>query len=604
VSRRRAAPWRPLLAVVMLAALAALAAAPAGGAAGLAAQATGGEEGERVRQAAALEMAGDLEGAQAVLAGILAERPTSLAALLAYERVLRMQGRLELLIPAVERLLAADGASALGHQLRVRTYASLDRLDELELAAESWIRSAPRLETPYREVARTWMGRGDFARAVQVLERGRRTVGRADALALELGDVAAGTGDVERGAREWERAIGPEGRGLMLVRRRLALLPDAGTAVLPALVARLAAEPVTPARQRAAVELAIEAGLAAQAEQIARATVPALPAGERPAFLVEVARRGEGAGLRRLAYWAYSELLAAGAEGAAGEQLAVRARMAELALAVGDTAAAAESYRVLEPHAAPGSRQRQRGAALRLELAAREGRLEEAVRDFAGFRAEFPEAPETDRVAAAVGGALAARGQAEEAERIVAGVSGPRSGLLRGRLALRQGDIATARREILRAAPALQGPEATEAITLATLLGRLSPAGGELIGRAAALDAAGDVAAAVTLLATESIGLGAAERAPVLDYAAGLAERAGHAVEAEAVRRTVIAEFQTGPEPPAALLALARAAAARPEGLPEAQTLLERLILDHPRSALVPQARRELNRLRGLVPHS
>ncbi|MDO8666667.1 MAG: hypothetical protein Q7J79_08650, partial [Gemmatimonadales bacterium] len=54
---------------------------------------------------------------------------------------------------------------------------------------------------------------------------------------------------------------------------------------------------------------------------------------------------------------------------------------------------------------------------------------------------------------------------------------------------------------------------------------------------------------------------------------------------------------------PAALLGLARAAAARGD-VPGAVARLEALILNYPGSALAPEARRELNRARGLVPRS
>src|SRR5690606_39728372 len=107
---------------------------------------------------------------------------------------------------------------------RVRASATLDALKELERAGEAWIRAMPRVETPYRETARVWEMGGDYRKAIRVLERGRSRVGRKDALALELGDVYAHAGDLNRAVREWDRAIGPTARGFSLVRRRLAML--------------------------------------------------------------------------------------------------------------------------------------------------------------------------------------------------------------------------------------------------------------------------------------------------------------------------------------------------------------------------------------------
>src|SRR5690606_11210995 len=98
------------------------------------------------------------------------------------------------------------------------------------------------------------------------------------------------------------------------------------------------------------------------------------------------------------------------------------------------------------------------------------------------FRSDFPDAPEEDRLAAAVGAALAERGRPEEAARVLAGVRGPRSSLLRGRLALERGELAVARTAYLAAAPELSGAEATRVLEMATLLGRLSEGAGVAVG--------------------------------------------------------------------------------------------------------------------------
>lgn len=556
--------------------------------------------GGALQEALTLEASGDLMGAARVLSGVLEEDPASVQALLAYERIMRTQGRLEELLPALERLLAAEPGSALGHQMRVRLLAELDRGAELESALEDWIDATPRLETPYREAARLWLERGDADRALRVLERGRSRLGRADALGLELGDAALMLGDLNRVVREWDRAIGADGRGFTLVRRRLAALPDGGARVVPGLIEALVSGRSGPARHRAAVELAIGAGRAEQAERIARQLAPKLAATDRAGFLIEVARRAEGAHLPRLAYWAYGALLSARAE----QPLAVRGRLGALALELGDTASARDHFKVIEQAYETGSVERRQAMAVRIELTAREGKVEAAADELVHFRREFPDAPETDRLAAALAGLLLDRGDRSGAERALLGTSGPYSGLARGRIALQAGDLAGARSALLMAAPQLQGAEATEAIALITLLRRLTPAGGEVLSQAMPLVAAGDLAEGVALLLEESGELERQERAALLDFAAGLAERGGLAAEAERIRRTLVAELPETPEAPAALLQLGRSLGARPEGLEEARSYLERLVVEHPRSALVPQALRELDRLGGRVPQA
>lgn len=142
-----------------------------------------GSELERLRVSDSLERTGDLAGSEAILRDIMATNPSSLSGLLALERVLRMQGRLEELLEPIEVLLAMDPGSAIGHQARLRTYSGLDRVQDIERAAEAWIRSNPRNEMPYREIARVWRQRGEAKRAAQVMERGRVRIGRGDAIA-------------------------------------------------------------------------------------------------------------------------------------------------------------------------------------------------------------------------------------------------------------------------------------------------------------------------------------------------------------------------------------------------------------------------------------
>ncbi len=557
-----------------------------------------GAEPQSLQEALALEAAGDLAGSARMLEGVLASEPGSVQAILAYERVLRVQGRPEGVLPVIDRLLAVEPGSALGHQLRVRLLSELDRVKELEAALEGWIRAMPKLETPYREGARLWQERGDHARAFRVLERGRSRLGRGEALGLELGDVAVALGDVARAVREWDRAIGPDGRGFTLVRRRLAAAPDGGARVVPGLIDALTESRSSPARQRAAVELAIGAGRGEQAERIGRRVVRALPQRERAGFLIEVARRADGAKLPELAYWAYDALLAERAE----QPLAVRGRLGVLALELGDTAAAHEHFLVIERAYETGSVERREAVAVRIELTAHAGKVDAAAEDLIRFRREYPDAPETDRLAAVLADLLLDRGNRAAAERALLGASGPRSGLARGRIALHAGDLAGARAALLAAAPMLEGAEATEAIALVTLLRRLTPSGGELLARALPLVSAGNIAEGVGILVDEGSELDRLERAAILEFAAGLADRERITAESERNRRTIVTDQADTPEAPTALLMLGRSLGGRPADRDEARSYLERLILEHPRSALVPQARRELERLGGRAP--
>lgn len=559
-----------------------------------AAQAENPDEVELLREASVREASGDLRGAESTLREILKRRPSSVPALLALERVLRVEGRLEDLVPAAVAALAVDERSALLNQLLVRTYSALDRVRELDLAGRRWMATVPGIEIPYREVAQVWMARADYARARAVLEEGRRRIGREDALALELGDLYATLGEPQRAVREWERAVGPKARGLSQVRRRLRALPDGGAGVLPSLIDLLTAEPTSLPRLRAAVDLAVDAGLGERSEAVARRVLPGLAPGDRESFLIEVARRADGARLNRLAYWAYGELI--GAEAEEGRRLAIRNRLAELALELGDTASAAANYRAVESAYAEGTPQRRQAAALRIELMARQD-VDAAAEALHEFRQEYLDAPEMDRLSAAVATALVEEDRSAEAEALLTGVRGPRSGLLRGRIALARGSVADARMAFLAAVPTLRGSEATRALALITLLGRVSDEAGRRIGVALGREMAGEAGAAVDGLLRDLADLPDEDRPALLEMAAGIADSGGLAADAREVRRRLVADYPRSSEAPAALLALARALRRETGGEVEARELLERLIIEYPRSALVPQARRELQQL-------
>jgi hypothetical protein len=183
-------------------------------------------------------------------------------------------------------------------------------------------------------------------------------------------------------------------------------------------------------------------------------------------------------------------------------------------------------------------------------------------------------------------------------------VTGPRSNLARGRIALRRGDVSAARAALIASAPSLQGTEATQTLKLATLLGKVSREGGEVLGEALASAGSGHAKQAVTTAENRAQTLPELERPAILDFAAALADRAQLPLDAERLRRKIVTDFPRSNEAPAALLALARGLTDRAEAAEEAKTWLEKLIIEYPRSALVPQARQELDRLQGRVPRS
>lgn len=564
-----------------------------------------------LREAVTREAEGDHQAAESLLRELLEAAPAAPAALIALERVLRVQGRLEAFPPVLERAVAVEPRSPYVNQLRLRTYSALDRVDALERAARQWVTFAPLQEVPYREVAEVWEERGEPARALAVLEEGRRVLGRADALALPLGDLLHRMGDPRAAVRAWGWAIEPDGRGALQVVERVRENPEARRYV-GELIDRLAVDRAPRGRLEAALELALTADpgrVRALAERLLAQVGPAA----RRSLLQRVATAADNAGHTELAFWAYGALLDVetrlrytDADTAGTERLAaLRSRLAELALVLGDSAAAAEAFRAVEASADIGPAGRRAAAALRIELLAAEDPTA-AAGALERFAREHPGTPELDRVTATVAGALLRDGRREEADAVLADAPGPRASLVRARLRLDAGDAAGARAEYLAAAPGLRGAEATRALKRVTLLGRVSGPAAERLGEALRLRDAGEAERAVARIvaAVDAEGVQGSEDAPgpgaaaaLLAFAARLAEDAGLEAEARRIRERIVAEHPDAPDTPAALLALGRALKDDAATREAARAHLERLILDYPESALVAQARRELEGL-------
>lgn len=555
---------------------------------------------ELLRAASVREASGDLAGAERLLRVLLERYPDSAAGLLALERVLRAKGDVRAALPVADALLAANPRSPRAHRLRLRILAELDSAAGVTEAAEGWMRADPRSEDPYREIAAVYESRFGVHAALRVLERGRAAMGDSTALAVEMGELLVRAGRVEEGVREWSRGLGREAQELPAVLRRVASLQASWPELPRRLVDALVAEPTTLARRRAAAQVAVEAKLADRAIEVANGVIAELDGRARYGFLADLARRAEEAGAPRTALWAYLHLRAY-AERAA-ERSALDRRIAAAAQKAGDNRAAGEAWERVAAVVEKGSPERREAlvALVRLNL---EGHEPEAVRaPLAALRAEFPDASELDRLAAAVAAWLAARGERERAREVLEGIEGPWSTRERAFLLLEAGDVAAGRDQLLAAAAGLAPEEATDVIATVRVLGNVDPASARIVADAVVLAHRGHTREAEERLAARIPAATPRDRPALLALAARLAEQAGRSERALDLRRRIASEFPRAPEAPEAMLLAAQALAPQPGGLGEAVALLERLILTQPQSALVPQARRELERLKGRVP--
>jgi hypothetical protein len=234
---------------------------------------------------------------------------------------------------------------------------------------------------------------------------------------------------------------------------------------------------------------------------------------------------------------------------------------------------------------------------MRLEL--QSSKPEELEESLFKFRQEFRDAEETDELAAALSLAFHRADDLDAAERVIVDVMGPRSALERAYLTLARGDMELASAAFVEAAGGLLPVRATDAIQLASLLGRVSEASRKAVAAAAIAAHKGADRPAALELERAAATLPEADRAAVLAHAARLAESAQAPEDAARMRGALVSGYPNAVETAEAALLLARWHALRPAGVPTAVRLLEELILRSPASAVIPDARRELARLRG-----
>ena len=553
-------------------------------------------EAQLLRQAAALESRGDLPGAEEVLRQLLAENPASSGGLFALERVLRGRGDVVSILPAVEAFLQRNPDSSGVRSLELRVLAEADSLDTLRRKADDWLETDPESEVPYREVSRVYERAFGPDEALVVLAQGREALGEPDALALERGDLLAAKGDVAAAADEWALAVGDEAGQAATVTRRVQDLENGSEEAGRRLVTNLGRSDVL-ARRRAAARIAIDLGFEDEAMSLMSDVAADLDGRARTTFLSDAARRARDTGLVDVAAWAYDEL----GEDASSptERRQFDQRIIDVALASGDTAEALEAQRRVVDSFSRGSVDRRRATAQVIRLEATRSDPDDLRRMLADFREEFPNAPELDELAATVAGVLQRRGDTAGAATVLEDINGPRSSLERGYLLLADGSIEEGRAALLLALTGLDPSEATPVIEFAGLLGRVSPVGSEALARAGVQAHRGEAGEAARMLAQEAESFEEAERAPILAQAARMASDGGEARVAAEIRRTIVEEHHDAPEMAEASLALARFHARTPDGVEEAIRLLEDLITSRPNAAVVPDARVELQKLRG-----
>ena len=556
--------------------------------------------GQTIGQGFELERAGKLEQAASIYFAALRAEPANLSALLGLERVLPGLNRLAELVPVAQRAAAASPANAALHGVLLRTYVGLNEADSAREVARRWAAAAPRDEAPYREWAMALddQRRHDAARAV--LLEGRRALGRPGAFGIELAALNERAGDWEGAAREWGAALVAAPVQLPNAASELAQAPEAQREGIARLLT--AGDPPPPIR-RLAGELLLAWGAAERAwtvfaPSVATPSTDAAFAVHRFADLAAARDTPEARRVRALALARYAELVP--------DPVAVRARAdaARAFLAAGDREGArAVLERVARDSAAPAEAQALAQAAL-VQTLIEAGQLDEASQRLAGDGRLTDEDRATLRLHLVR--ARIAAGDLDRAGALLARDSSVEALALQGWIALYRGRLKQAWQLFLDAGPyAGDRREATDRTAMLALLQQVPGDTFPELGRALLTLARGDSGRAVDSLRLAATRLSGTGRPDILLLAARIAAHLGLEQQRTAVALCdeVVRTGGTGAAAPAAELEWARLLE-RQQQTAAAIQHLERLILSYPGSALVPEARRELERAKGAIPKS
>ena len=545
-----------------------------------------------------LERQGNYEEAAREYRRMLDRDPAAVLALFGLERVLESLNRLGEIQPYIDSTLTRVPGDRTVRALQLRVLATLGRMDALDAAARAWIAADPATPDPYREWAFALAQRGEVLRARQVLEQGNERLG-ASALLQELAQISVVAGDWVRAARYWHAAAMADpdlgaAAGMALTQAP----PPSRAGVLDVLLR----DPGDAVSRRIGADVLVAWG---EPEQAWVLLDDNLPQGRRLAVdaLRRFADRARVAGTpphHRVRGFAL-EKVARLARGAEAQQARIDA-----ARAFADAGDRGAAERMLEQIAADSAAAPASAIAAMATLIAVEadaGRVDRAERRLDAWAGRLA-AEDVTALRERIAWAWMRDGDLMRAERVVAPDSTLGTLAVRGWIALYRGDLAGAGERFREAGP-FTGTRtaATDRTAMLALIQRIEADSAPALGRALLRLAVGDTARAIGQLAETAHGLpGRGGRAEVLAFVGRVAAEVGDARAPDLLAQALAAD-SAGPSAPVAAFTLAQLAA-RAGRAGEAVARLENLILTYPESAVVPQARRLLDQVRGAIPKS
>jgi tetratricopeptide (TPR) repeat protein len=556
---------------------------------------------QAISQGFELERQGHADQAATLYIGVLRGEPANLPALLGLERVLPPLGRTSEMLPLVERALIADTGSGV-RSVALRTYTALDMRDSAAALVRRWTAGHPGDPAPWREWAIALEDRQHFDDARNVLMLGRRAIGTPGALAIELAELGQRTSDWQTAALEW---AGAADENASQFPNAVSQLDDAPADQRDRVIRTLTTSAATPTARRIAAELLVGWGQPDRGWDVLTATLEP-PTPEGAAALRRFATRASGSspGVRRvrgLALARLADLL----PGPLGAQ--ARADAARALLDAGDRAAArAVLLKLAGDPSAPREALALAQTAM-VEGMIGDGQLDSAAAGLSRLDNEgLASGEDRQRLRHTLAAAWIRTGQLDKAEQALGADSSVDAAALHGWILLYRGNLKEATAAFRAAGPYAGDRDAATARTaMLALLEQVDIPQSPELGAALLQLARADSSGAVSALRHAADKLPRTRGRPdVLLVAGRIAARlSGQEGAAADLFSEVVQKGGAGAAAPAAELELARILLRRARPA-EAVAHLEHLILTYPESAVVPEARRELERAKGAIPRS
>lgn len=503
-------------------------------------------------------------------------------ALLGLERVYAELGWSDSLVVPLDTLIASNPQEETYRTVQLRTLQSLGKDADLRRAFDRWMHDMPNSAAPYREYARLLLQKNQAVAADSVLIRARQVLGTTKDLQLELAQARAAQGQWVESAQAWRQALLTADYLEQAAAYALAPTPSS---VRQQIREIFLAPPVEVPSRRALADLETGWGSPADGWNALKDLPPDSASADAWS---EFAKRAEAEERWTIAREALE--LAVGWKRT--PELALRAATA--ALNAGDAAAALRLAPITDGHddSAVVARSYLPLHARALAALGRPAEAERLVETYDRFLS--PGAHNTLTRAIAWGWVRTGNMDRARAALAATGADGDSSDAA-GWLALYEGNLKAAR-GLLRG-----GTESSPELALALgLIARLKADSAPAIGHAFLALARGDSAGAIAQFVQ------AADQTPtvrslLLATAAQLETARKNDAAAIALWKRIVESEGETPEAPQAELEWARLLR-RNGDIPGAATHLEHMILTYSHSALVPQARRELELAKSAIP--